>query len=106
MSIQEEILKQGRLLLAEILAAGVSAAEEVREEMLDKIFALVEDYGDDQVVLEEVAVQLPLVAQNLGLVVPEATLRTLLGGLQVLLGLLRGEFLAGLTAVIQALREK
>ena len=66
-----------RKLYMTAVAEALDGAVEVKEEYADKILALIEEAGTDAVVLKEVEVQIPLVAQALALEVDDVAQATL-----------------------------
>ena len=99
-------MKLVRGLAAELITSNIEGAEEVKEEILDPIMALLEAGGDDAFVLGKVETALPLVIQNLGLEATDRTLAIILGGLKVILAILQGEVLAALAKILAKLGEE
>lgn len=67
MSLQDELKAKAAELWQQAVNRALSGADEVKREYADKILALLEEGGSDEIVLGEVEVQLPLVAQALAL---------------------------------------
>lgn len=59
--------EQVRHLYKKAVAEALEGAAEIKAEYADKILALIEEGGTDAIVLAEVEVQIPLVAQALAL---------------------------------------
>lgn len=63
--------EQVRQLYKRAVAEALEGAAEIKAEYADKILALIEEGGTDAIVLAEVEVQIPLVAQALALEVDD-----------------------------------
>lgn len=91
MSLKDDLEAKARELWRQAVERALEGAGDVKREFADKILALLEEGGTDEIVLGEVEVQIPLVAQALALamndvaeeVLKEAArwARVLLGGL-------------------------
>ena len=94
MSLKEELKAKAAELFRQSVELALDGADEVKREYADKILALLEEGGTDAVVLAEVEVQLPLMAQAMALemnAVAEAALKEAAKWARVLLaGLVLG----------------
>lgn len=94
MSLKDQLKAKARKLWAQSVNQALDGADEVKREYADKILAMLEEGGTDEIVLAEIEVQLPLLAQALALevdAVAEAALKEAAKWARVLLtGLVLG----------------
>ena len=67
MSLQDDLRAKARELWRQTVKEVINGGDEMKTQYADKILALLEEGGTDEVVLREVAVQIPLVAQAMAL---------------------------------------